>query len=166
MIKTAAYAHKCLIMKKQSLLLTLLAAWLVAGTLDIAGASIFLANGNFKGTLEYIAGAVTTNKPLSGINTWLLGAAIHYGIALCWTVLYFILYKNTILSKWTVFSTAPLYGTLIFFSIRYVFVPLFGTLPSPKPFSNAMLLPFIKNILILSAAFGVPLYFFAKKYYK
>lgn len=153
-------------MKKKDLLITIILAWLVSGTLDITGASVILGKGDFKGTLEYIAGAVSSIKPQSGISTWLFGAAVHFGIALCWTVLYFILYKKTVLSKWPVFITALLYGTLIFFSMRYVLVPLLGTLPAPKPYNNTMAIPFIKNILILSVAFGVVQKLFAAHYYR
>lgn len=153
-------------MRKKSLLITIILAWLVAGTLDISGASVILGRGDFKGTLQYIAGAVSSVKPQSGISTWLLGAAVHYGIALSWTILYFILYKKTILSKWPMPVTALLYGILIFFCMRYVFVPMFSTLPPPKPYTNTMLMTFIKNILILSVAFGITLKGFAAWHFR
>ncbi len=153
-------------MKSKNILLVIIAAWLVAGTLDILGAILILSKGNATGTFKYIAGAVNGDITLwSNSHIILFGAAFHYFIALCWTVLYFIIYKAVKIDKLHIIIAAVLYGTFIFLNMRYIFVPLFGTLPPPKPITAAQVPSILENIAILSVAFGVTLKLFARKYF-
>jgi uncharacterized membrane protein YagU involved in acid resistance len=153
-------------MKKLKLLLTIIAAWLAAGTLDILGAVFILGKGNAAGTFEYIAGAVVRDTAdWSENRIWFFGAAFHYLIALCWTVFYFLIYKAVKLDKLHISLSALLYGAFIFLSMRYIFLPLLSTLPPPKPITKDVLVNFIKNILILAVAFGATLKLFARNYY-
>lgn len=154
-------------MQKNPLFFAILIAWLAAGTLDILGAIFILGKGNAAGTFKYIAGAVTgKDAELGETGSTLLGAGFHYLIALCWTIVYFMLYKKIGFDKLPVILSALLYGSFIFFSMRYVFVPLLGKLPPPKPLSSEQLPLIIKNILILAVAFGVTLKYFAARFYK
>jgi hypothetical protein len=151
-------------MKKSALLKSILIAWLIAGTLDITGAIIILSKGNIKGTLRYIASAVLgKDASLNETGTLFFGAGFHYFIALCWTVFYFLVYKMVKFDKLHIIISALLYGTFIYFSMRYVFVPLFGKLPSPKPITSSQVPVIVKNILILAVAFGATLKIFAEK---
>jgi uncharacterized membrane protein YagU involved in acid resistance len=154
-------------MKKTALLKSILIAWLIAGTLDITGAIIILSKGNIKGTLQYIASAVLgKNVSIDETGILFFGAGFHYFIALCWTVFYFLVYKIVKFNRLHIVISSLLYGTFIYFSMRYVFVPLFGQLPPPKTITSSQISVIIKNILILAVAFGVTLNIFAAKYYK
>jgi hypothetical protein len=154
-------------MKKSVLLKSILIAWLIAGTLDITGAVIIFSKGHIKVTLQYIASAVL-GKDVSMNETGILflGAGFHYFIALCWTIFYFLIYKIVKFDKLHIILSALLYGTFIYFSMRYVFVPLLGKLPPPKPITSSQVPVIVKNILILAVAFGITLKIFAAKYYK
>lgn len=154
-------------MSRKSLSIIFLLAWLTAGTLDILGAIFILSKGNASSTFKYIANAVTANTASwNRAGILFFGAACHYFIALCWVAVYFIIYKPLRFHKIPVIFSALLFGSLIFLSMRYLFVPLLSTLPPPKPFNSSLISIFIKNILILSIAFGVTLKFFAVKYYQ
>lgn len=141
-------------------------AWLVAGTLDILGAVFILGKGNAAGTLKYIAGAVVgKDVSLNDTQSILLGTAFHYLIALCWTIFYFLVFKIIKFDKLPVIFSALLYGAFIFFCMRYLFVPLLGKLPPPKPIDRSQVPVIIKNCLILAVAFGVSLKLFADRLY-
>jgi hypothetical protein len=153
-------------MKKSSLFKTLCIAWLIAGTLDILGAIFILGKGNAAGTFHYIAGAVTgKNVTLDTTTSLLLGAVFHYLISFCWTVLYFLVYKMVRFDKLPLILSALLYGAFIYFSMRYIFVPLLGHLPPPKSIDRSQVPLIIKNILILAVAFGITLKYFAARLY-
>lgn len=154
-------------MQKNPLFFSITIAWLAAGTLDILGAIFILGKGSTAGTFKYIAVAVTgKDVELDETSMLILGAGFHYLIALCWTITYFILYERIYFHKLNIILSALLYGSFIFFSMRYVFVPLLGQLPSPKPVSRDQLPIIIKNILILTVAFGITLKYFAARYFK
>lgn len=153
-------------MLKNRLYQTIFFAWLVAGTLDISGAIFIPGKGNITGTFKYISGAVAgKDVKLTDTSAILLGAAFHYLISFCWTIFYFVLYKRIKFDKLPVILSALLYGAFIFFSMRFVFVPLLGKLPAPKPIDSSQLTVILKNILILAVAFGVTLKYFAARLY-
>ncbi len=154
-------------MNRKSLSIIFLSAWLTAGTLDILGAIFILSKGNASAAFKYIASAVTANTASwNQVSILFFGASCHYFIALCWAAFYFIIYKPLRFHKIPVIFSALLFGSFIFLSMRYLFVPLLSTLPAPKPFNSSLISIFIKNILILSIAFGVTLKMFAVKYYQ
>ncbi|MFN8250894.1 MAG: hypothetical protein U0V75_03345 [Ferruginibacter sp.] len=154
-------------MKKNRQPLLFISAWLVAGTLDILGAIFILGNGHATATFKYIAAAVTGKDAIPAATyAVLLGAVFHYLVALCWTAAYFLLYKRTRFDKIPVIFSALLTGCIIFFSMRYIFVPLLGQLPAPKPIDSTQVNAILKNILILTLAFGTCLKYFAARFYK
>lgn len=154
-------------MQKSTLYLLFISAWLVAGTIDILAAVFILGNGQATATFKYIAGAVTGKAAmLSETNAVLLGAGFHYLVAACWTAGYFLLYKRAGLNRMPLMLAAPLTGCIIFFSMRYIFVPLLSQLPAPKPVSLPQAGVIVKNILILTVAFGISLKYFAARFYK
>jgi hypothetical protein len=153
-------------MKKQGLAVTIIMAWLAAGTLDILSAVIFLSKGNAAATFKYISGAVMGDVSLwKESSIWIFGAGFHYLIALCWTVFYFLIYKTVKLYKLHFIVSALLYGIFVFFIMQYVLVPLLGKPPLPKPITTDKLWTIGKNILILAFAFGVTLKLFARNYF-
>ncbi len=153
-------------MKPNSQFKIIVTAWLVAGTLDILGAVFILGKGNASGTFNYISGAVVGKSiTLGNTQSILFGAAFHYLIALCWTIFYFMVYKIIKFDKLPLLFSALLYGAFIFFCMRYLFVPLLGKLPPPKPIDRSQVPVIVKNCLILAVAFGVSLKFFADRLY-
>jgi len=153
-------------MKKRNLFTAILIAWLVAGTIDILSAIFILSKGNAGATFKYIAGAVLGKDNSFGeTGNIVIGACAHYGIALCWTVFYFLMYKKIKFDTLHVVFSALIYGTFIFFTMRYIWVPLLGKLPAPKPIDSSQIWGMVKNILILAVAFGVTLRYFAGRYY-
>ncbi len=154
-------------MKKPNLLLFIFYAWLVAGSLDILGAIFILGKGNAVGTLKYIATAVTGDiSKMSETTAVSLGLLFHYGIAICWTILYFLIFKAVRFDKLHIIISALLYGFFIYFTMRYLLVPTLSHLKQPAPIDKTPVKDILKNALILVVAFGVPLKLFADSYFK
>lgn len=136
-------------------------AWLIAGTLDILSAIFFLAKGNAVGVLRYIAkGALGPAAMEGGTGVVILGAVIHYTIALCFTIGYFLVFPYVpLLKKYKVLS-GLLYGAFVWAFMRYVVLPLTFNPPGPLTFESAW-----KNIVILMFAIGLPISLIAHKHY-
>src|SRR5215831_11887087 len=78
---------------------TILTAWLIAGTLDISYAIITWASVSGKiTTMQLLQGIASTLMGQAAFNggtgTALIGLAMHYGIALAWTLIYFFIYPH------------------------------------------------------------------------
>lgn len=145
----------------QSPVKTVLLAGFIAGTLDILSAIIFLAKGNWRGTLKYVASGAFGNVAKEGGREMIVyGALFHYIIAFSFTIAFFIaaryiyfLWKNPVV-------TGLLYGIFVWAFMSYVVLP-FTQIPShPFSFSSAW-----KNILILMLAIGLPVSLITAKYY-
>jgi hypothetical protein len=140
---------------------TILLAGLVAGTLDIFSAIIFLAKGNWQGTLKFISRHAFGDAAANGGNEMLVyGILFHYIIAFSFAIAFFIaaryisfLRKNAIL--WGV-----LYGIFVWAFMNLVVLPFTKLPPGPISFASAW-----KNILILMLAVGLPVSLITRKYY-
>ena len=143
-----------------SVIKPLLLAVLVAGTLDIAGAILILANGNAAGTLKFIAsGLIGSGAFTGGTGTMILGLVIHFFIAFCFSVLYFIVYEKIAFFRSNRFVSSFVYGLFIWATMKFLVLPL-TQLPSRGAIQWESAL---SEILILTVAFGVTLPFFASK---
>jgi hypothetical protein len=83
--------------KRNDLVKSVLGGGAIAGTLDIISAFIYTSvygrQPDF--VLKYIASGVLGNEAFNGgTATVLLGLAIHYIIAFCWTILFFVIYPR------------------------------------------------------------------------
>ena len=120
----------------------ILCAWLVAGTLDIADAIVFIGMIQGVGServLQFIAsGAVGVKAFQMGWTAAALGLGFHFFIALCTTLFYYLLSRKfpVLLKRWAVFS--PIYGLGVFFFMHYLVVPM-SRAPKQGPASIASL---------------------------
>lgn len=141
---------------------TVLLAWLLVGTLDITSATInYLLHGgtNPINILIYISSAIYGPRAaeIGPPSMAILGLALHYLVALIWTVIFFFLYpwipkgltKNRVL-------TGIIYGFFIQIMMNQVVVKLSNTAKGPFNLTN-----FLINGAILCVAIGIPLAFIA-----
>ncbi len=146
------------------LLQAILVGWLIAGAIDITSAIFILSKGHAAAVLRYIASALMGKGAREGgTGIQLIGLSMHFGIALAWTLFYFLLYTRTRFHKINIFIAAPLYGIIIYSFMTYMVLPL-TELPHRKPFSTSQIPNILKNVAILSVAFGVTLKIVAQRF--
>lgn len=134
------------------MLKTVLLSGFVAGTLDITCAILFLANGDAAGVFRFIArGAWGDAAYQGGSEMVLLGAFLHYMIAFCFAVGYFLVFPFFPLLRKRKLISGLLYGVFIWAFMQYLVLPL--TFNPPEPFSIA---GSWKSIVILMVAVGLP----------
>jgi uncharacterized membrane protein YagU involved in acid resistance len=134
---------------------TILAAWLVAGTLDILAAVTYYPltiHVRPLSILQDIASGVLGMRAFAGgLATAALGLALHYLIALIWTVFFFVVFPRVKLLAKNLIVTGLAYGVFVGLIMNLVVVPLSRT-PKP-PFSLSSL---IVAIAILLFTIGLP----------
>ena len=141
--------------------LTTIVAGFIAGTLDVVLAVLFLAHGNTSGTLRYIAkGAFGSIVYEAGDRALWAGAAIHYFIAFCFALGYFMIYPYFPILRRQKVGAGLLYGFFIWCFMRFLILPLTYTPPPPFIITQTW-----KNIVILMASVGLPISIITAKYY-
>jgi hypothetical protein len=151
---------------KNSLLLKIIQAGLIVGTLDILSAFIyyFLKTGNKNVfiVLQYVASGAFGKEALSGGNKMMLaGLIFHYAIAFSFTVFFFWLFPKIKLASKNLLLTGIIYGLFVWTVMNMVVVPLSQIGPRPFNLSNAII-----NALILIVCIGIPLAFIGGKFYR
>lgn len=128
---------------------------LVAGTLDIADALIF---SYFRGAtpvmvFQYIASGLIGLKSFQlGWTMVVLGVAIHYFIALTWTVVFYIASRRfPSLTRRPVLS-GLLYGVGVYLFMNLVALPLSGV---PHPLKPVSLVSRVNGVLALMFCIGL-----------
>jgi hypothetical protein len=144
---------------------TIVLAWLLVGTLDIASATIhFLLRGNSNpvNILIYISSAVYGPRAaeIGPPSMALLGLALHYLIALIWTLIFFFLYPRIPAMSKNRIVTGIVYGFFMQIIMSQVVVKLSNT--AKGPFN---LQAFLINGVILCVAIGIPLSFIAYRWF-
>jgi hypothetical protein len=143
--------------RKIKFLVTILWIGLLAGTLDITDNLIFkqLRGITPKMVFQYIASGLIGLKDFQdGLESVVLGVAIHYTIALIWTgVFYAASRKLAILSRRPVFS-GLVYGGAIYLFMNFIILPLSGV---PHPRSAITLASRINGVLALLLFIGLPI---------
>jgi hypothetical protein len=138
-------------------LLTILWIGLLAGTLDITDNLIFnqLRGITPKMVFQYIASGLIGMKAFrGGLTSVTLGVAVHYGIALIWTgVFYAVSRKLAILSRRPVLS-GLVYGGGVYLFMNFVVLPLSA---APHPRSAITLASRINGVLALLLFIGLPI---------
>ena len=140
-----------------------LVAWLVAGTLDGAAASLqsLIAGGNPVRVFQYIASGVFGQEAFSGgILMALAGGVFHYFIAFCWTILFFLLYPKIRLLSKNIHLTAAAYGVVIWIVMNFVVLPLSGVTQGAFNLQRAAI-----GAAILVVCVGWPVALMAKGHY-
>ncbi|HEY0677022.1 MAG TPA: hypothetical protein VGD17_02005 [Chitinophagaceae bacterium] len=150
---------------KSKLLSAVIIAALVAGSLDIilAFTNAYVSRGTTPDkVLKYIASGVFGKQAFSGGSGMIAsGLGFHYLIAFLFTLFYFLAYPVFIQLTRNKFVLGILYGIFIWSFMHFVVLPISRT-PGPAAFklSNAAL---AAGILVI--AMGIPLAFFAHRYY-
>ena len=141
-------------------------AWvgLLAGTLDILSAFIhvYIVRGTGPETvLRFIASGAFGKAAFSG--GWgmpVAGLLFHYIIAYSFTTLFFLLYPSIKIMAKSIVATAIVYGIFIYVVMNMVVLPLTRIPAITFQLDKALL---ATGILIV--AIGLPLSFFARKFY-
>ena len=142
-------------------------AWvgLLAGSLDILSACLhaYIVRGtNPIIVLRFIASAAIGKEAFAG--GWampVLGLLFHFIIAYSFTVLFFLVYPYIKLMSKSIVLTAIVYGMFIFIVMNLLVLPLTKIPRATFHFDKAAI---ATGILII--AIGLPLSFFAHKFYE
>lgn len=136
----------------------------IAGTLDIAAASLMYFMNSGKGPMNvllYIASGIVGSSAFTG--GWpmaLLGLLLHFAIAYSFTVLLFVLYPKISRVVKNDFVMALLFGLTIWTIMNLIVLPLSGVPKSDFNLGGA-----IKGAIVLVLAVGVPISLSARRYY-
>lgn len=144
----------------------ILLAWIAAGTADIVVASIYypLAYGLKRMVLyQGIASGVLGASAFSGgVGTAILGLAIHYMIALIWTLFFFVIFPKLIIMSKNLLLTAVGYGVFVSCAMTFIVLPLSDVRHSGAPLNIAH---FSIDTVILMFTIGMPLSVIVGRYY-
>jgi hypothetical protein len=143
----------------KALLLSILLASLIAGTLDGLAAVFILAKGQAAMVFKYIASAVYGKQAFAGGSGMIwTGVALHYLIAAIFTVLFFILYDLMPVIRKRGFLVAVIYGIFVWVVMNLLVLPL-------TQVANTITLEgAIKNILILIICIALPIVLIRHRY--
>ena len=149
-------------MKNSNLLINILIAGLIAGTLDILAAIFILAGGDAVRVFKGIAsGALGKTALTGGIGMIALGALFHYIIAMSWTAAYFLLYPKLSFLERNKWLNAAAYGAIVWSIMNLVVLPLTKIGLRPMTLSGVL-----KNMLILIVCIGLPVSLIANRFYR
>lgn len=151
---------------KPSATKTILLAWAIAGTADLLSAlfvyTVVLHKTTVAGILESIASGVFGKSANGGgLSMQLYGVLLHYFIALCFTVFYFLIYPYIkSIGRYRILA-GILYGAFVWCVMNLVvFKIVFGRTSTLTPDSIAI------GAGILMVCIGMPLSFIISKYYE
>jgi hypothetical protein len=144
----------------------ILFAWLIVGTLDITAATIhFLLNGGKDPLVifNYIASGILGPKAyeIGAPLMTILGLALHYLIALGWTLIFFTLYPRLPIMARNRVVTGIVYGYIMQIIMTQFVVRVISKI-TPRPFN---LNSFLISGGILVVAIGIPLSFMAYRHF-
>lgn len=158
------YTIKTLNTQSKPLLPYIFLTALIAGVLDGAAAIIhYLAQGrtNPGSIFKYIASGLFGKKAFAGGNEMIAwGLALHFFIALSFTLLYFVMYPRVKWLRQDILVSAVIYGLFVWAVMNLVVVRL--------SISPAPVLKWEKALVamgILIFCIGLPLAIMARKYY-
>jgi len=105
-----------------------MAAWLLAGTLDITTAILYYvgpSGARAARLLQGIASGVLGARAFDGgAATALLGLALHYLIALIWTLVFFVVFRTLGALRRRLVLIGIAYGIIVWFIMNLVVLPL------------------------------------------
>jgi hypothetical protein len=133
-----------------------LSAWLLAGTLDVSAAVIYypLTSGvKVMTLLQGIAsGVLGAQAYAGGFDTAALGLALHYLIALIWTLMFFMIVRGRSRPLPNRFLIGMAYGVVVWIVMNMIVLPLSRV--RHGPFN---LRPAIIGAVILMFCIGLPI---------
>jgi hypothetical protein len=147
-----------------SLIGAIVQAWFIAGTLDITAATIhFLLRGGTTPLrlLQFIASGILGKDAFSGgLPTAFVGLVLHYGIALLWTTLFFLLAAKIPVLVQNVVVSGVVYAIVVWCMMSFIVLPLSNTVKQPfNPLQSFI------GVCILMLCIGLPIAYFARKYF-
>jgi uncharacterized membrane protein YagU involved in acid resistance len=143
----------------------LLLAWLVAGTLDITYAIItwgpVFGNISTAQLLQGIASTLAGKSAFTGGTAMaLLGLAMHYGISLAWTLIYFFIFPYLPFLAANKWLSGILYGVFVWTMMSIIIVP--AVTGRAYHFNTV---PFLKAIAPMVLFFGPAIALIINRYY-
>lgn len=137
-------------------LLVVIVAWLLAGTLDITAAILYYlgpSSARAARLLRGIASGVLGARAFDGgAATALLGLALHYLIALIWTIVFVVAFRNLGALRRHLVLTGIAYGIIVWFVMNLVVVPLSNFSRGPFELRAAVI-----AAIILILCVGLPI---------
>jgi len=150
--------------KQESLAPVYLKTALIAGTLDILAALVhaYLSSGTTPAIVfKYIASGLFGPSAFAGGGGMIVaGLIIHYCIAFSWTLIFFLLYPKLSFLSGNIAVSAFIIGISIWLAMRFLVLPLTAVPKSPFNPVQAVI-----GALILVVMIGLPVSYFAKRYY-
>lgn len=113
---------------------------LVAGTLDISENLIFNAFRHVtpKMVFQYIASGLIDGRSFTmGGASVALGVAIHYAIAMTWTIIFFLLSRKLIFLMRHAAISGIAYGGVVYIIMNFAVLPLTAVPHAPKAMTLA-----------------------------
>jgi hypothetical protein len=136
--------------------LVVLVAWLLAGTLDITTAVLYYlgpSSSRAVRLLKGIASGVLGARAFDGSSApaW-LGLALHYLIALVWTVVFVFAFRRLGTMRRHLVLTGVAYGVIVWLVMNLVVLPLSNVSRGPFELRAAVI-----AALILILCIGLPI---------
>jgi len=148
--------------KRLSTSAALIGGTLVAGSCDITFAILFwwfrAGVGPTRVLQSVAAGLIGRTAAISGgTKTALLGLVLHYFIAFCFVLFYWLMAKALPVLRRHAVILGSTYGLGIYFVMNYVVIPLSAT--KRGPFN---MLSFVLSLIVHAFLIGLPAALFAK----
>ena len=145
---------------------TILLAWLVAGTLDMLGAilvyAVILKKTTADKIVRGIASGIFKKQAMTGGKEMLVyGVLFHYIIAFAFTIFFFIIFPYIPFLRKQKIIGGLLYGVFIWTIMNVIVLSI--VFPQRPPIA---LQPALIGASILMIMIGLPLSYFANKYYR
>ena len=144
---------------------TILLAWLVAGTLDMLGAllvyTVILKKVTVEKLVRGIARGIFKNEAMTGGTEMIFyGVAFHYFIAFAFTLFFFLIFPYISFFRKQKIIGGLLYGLFVWAIMNLIVLRIVFPNPAPITFKGAWI-----GASILMVMIGLPLSYFANKYY-
>jgi len=148
--------------KRLSTSAALIGGTLVAGSCDITFAILFwwfrAGVGPTRVLQSVASGLIGRQAAISGgMKTALLGLFLHYFIAFCFVLFYWLMAKALPVLRRHAVILGSIYGLGIYFVMNYVVIPLSAT--KRGPFN---MLSFVLSLIVHAFLIGLPAALFAK----
>lgn len=137
---------------------------LVAGTLDIGENIIFnyFRHVTPKMVFQYIASGLIDGRAFTmGGESVALGVAIHYAIAMTWTVTFFLLSRKLIFLTRRAAISGIVYGGIVYIIMNFAVLPLTRVPHAPKAMTLASR---ISGVLALLFCIGLAIALLVHKF--
>ena len=145
---------------------TVLIAWLLAGTLDITTSVLFYvgpSSARAARLLQGIASGLLGARAFDGgATTALLGLALHYLIALIWTLVFLVAFRTLGALRRHLVLIGIAYGIIVWLVMNLVVLPL-SALHARGPYELRNL---IQGLLVHMVVVGLPVAYGIRRFAK